>query len=130
MHCDSNYPTYKARSTYDVPLPDKMGDDDYMEVLIESVERAIAETNPDFVLYDAGVDVHKDDFLGRLALTDQGIRRRDRWVIDKCVESKIPIVGVIGGGYDKDPIILAKRHAIVHEEAAFVWRKRKMWNLQ
>ena len=108
-------------------LPDGMEDDAYMEVLETSVLRAIEETRPDFVLYDAGVDVHKDDFLGRLKLTEGGIRRRDRWVMETCVERGIPIVGVIGGGYDKDPLALARRHAIVHEEAAFVWRKHKMW---
>lgn len=127
LHCESNYPTLKANSTYDVGLPDGMEDDAYMEVLEKSVLRAIEETQPDFVLYDAGVDVHKDDFLGRLKLTEGGIRRRDRWVMETCVERGIPVVGVIGGGYDKDPLALARRHAIVHEEAAFVWRKHKMW---
>jgi len=127
LHCESNYPTLKANSTYDVGLPDGMEDDAYMEVLETSVLRAIEETRPDFVLYDAGVDVHEDDFLGRLGLTEGGIRRRDRWVMETCVERGIPIVGVIGGGYDKDPVALARRHAIVHEEAAYVWRKHKMW---
>ncbi len=129
LHCESNYPSYKANSTYDVGLPDKMNDDEYFDILKKSVNRAIAETKPDFVLYDAGVDVHKDDFLGRLSLTEDGIRRRDRWVFEKCVNLGIPVVGVIGGGYDKDDEVLAKRHAIVHEEASFVWRKYKMWKV-
>lgn len=128
LHCDSNYPQYKAHSTYDVPLPDKMGDEEYMDAFVNSVTRALEESNPDFVLYDAGVDVHKDDFLGRLSLTEEGIRKRDRWIFDVCVREGIPICGVIGGGYDKDPDTLAKRHSIVHEEAARVWRNNRLYS--
>jgi len=80
------------------------------------------------VLYDAGVDVYTDDRLGRLRISEDGIRRRDRWIMDRCVGAGIPVVGVIGGGYDKDVDALARRHAIVHEEAAYVWRKYKMWS--
>ena len=98
-----------------------------MQVLMKSVNLALVESNPDFVLYDAGIDVHKDDFLGRISLTTEGIRKRDRWVIETCVEKGIPVVCVIGGGYDKDPDKLARRHSIVHEEAAFVWRKYNLW---
>ena len=130
LHCESNYPTPKAHSTYDVPLKDKMKDEEYLQIFKESVNQAIIETQPDFVLYDAGIDVHKHDLLGRLSLTDEGIRMRDRWVFDKCVQEGIPIAAVIGGGYDKDPVTLAKRHAIVHEEAAYVWRKYQMWKNQ
>jgi len=128
LHCGSNYPRYKANSTYDVALPDGMQDDAYLQVLEDSVNRAIEETDPDFVLYDAGVDVYTDDRLGRLHISEDGIRRRDRWIMDRCVGAGIPIVGVIGGGYDKDVDALARRHAIVHEEAAYVWRKYKMWS--
>jgi len=98
-----------------------------MEILKKSVTRAIDEVQPDFVLYDAGVDVYKGDKLGRLHVSEQGIRQRDRWVLDKCVSRGIPIAAVVGGGYDKDVDALARRHAIVHEECAFVWRKHKLW---
>jgi len=128
LHCGSNYPRYKANSTYDVALPDGMQDDAYLQVLEDSVNRALEETDPDFVLYDAGVDVYTDDRLGRLRISEDGIRRRDRWIMDRCVGAGIPVVGVIGGGYDKDVDALARRHAIVHEEAAYVWRKYKMWS--
>ena len=127
IHCASNYPRYKARSTYDVGLPDGMGDEEYLSILEKSVEQALAEVDPHFVLYDAGVDVYIHDTLGRLKLTEEGIRRRDRWVLDRCVSAGIPCVGVIGGGYCKDVDELARRHAIVHEEAAYVWRKHKLW---
>ena len=127
LHCQSNYPSYKANSTYDIGLPDKMRDEEYLQTLEESVDRAFDETNPDFVIYDAGVDVYEHDVLGRLRITEEGIRKRDRWVIERCVELGIPVAGVVGGGYDKDVQALARRHAILHEEASFVWRKYNMW---
>jgi acetoin utilization deacetylase AcuC-like enzyme len=127
LHCASNYPRLKAHSTYDVGLEDGLKDDEYLQVLEKSVNQALAEVEPDFVLYDAGVDVYEHDKLGRLKLTEAGIRRRDRWVLDRCVSLNIPVAAVVGGGYDKDVDALARRHAIVHEECAYVWRKYKMW---
>lgn len=104
-----------------------MQDAEYMEVLRDSVNNAIAEVDPDFVLYDAGVDIYDKDKLGRLSVSEAGIRERDRWVLDRCVSAEIPVVAVIGGGYDADVDALARRHAIVHEECAYVWRKYRMW---
>lgn len=127
IHCASNYPQLKAHSTYDVGLPDGCGDDEYMEALESSVDRAIEEVEPDLILYDAGVDVYENDKLGRIKITEEGIRRRDRWVLDRCVGLDIPVAAVVGGGYDVDVDALARRHAIVHEECAYVWRKYQMW---
>ena len=127
LHCDSNYPHVKANSTFDVGLADGMGDDEYMEVLQESLTPALEQVKPDFVIYDAGVDVYEKDVLGRLRLSEAGIRRRDRYVLDKMVSEGIPIAGVVGGGYDKDVDALAHRHAILHEECAYVWRRHKLW---
>ena len=127
IHCASNYPQLKANSTYDIGLEDKCGDDDYLAILETSVNKAIAEIDPDFVLYDAGVDVYEHDKLGRLRITEEGIRRRDRWVLERFVSAGIPVAAVIGGGYDKDVDALARRHAIVHEECAYIWRKYNMW---
>eukprot|EP00525_Craspedostauros_australis_P002040 CAMPEP_0198124410 /NCGR_PEP_ID=MMETSP1442-20131203/39831_1 /TAXON_ID= /ORGANISM="Craspedostauros australis, Strain CCMP3328" /LENGTH=435 /DNA_ID=CAMNT_0043783795 /DNA_START=416 /DNA_END=1724 /DNA_ORIENTATION=+ len=127
MHCASNYPRLKAHSTYDIGLHDGCTDDEYMEALTTNVERAITEVRPDFVFYDAGVDVYEHDKLGRLKVSESGIRQRDRWVLDRCVSSGIPVAAVVGGGYDKDVDALARRHAIVHEECSYVWRKHQMW---
>jgi acetoin utilization deacetylase AcuC-like enzyme len=128
IHCESNYPFLKQNSTYDVGLPDHCNDQDYLIALKDSVNRAIHEVRPDLVLYDAGVDVYKHDTLGRLDLTEEdGIRQRDRWVLDRCVSLGIPIAAVVGGGYDKDLDALGRRHAIVHEECAYIWRKYKLW---
>ena len=127
IHCASNYPRLKAHSTYDIGLRDGCEDDEYMQILEESVNRALEETQPDMVLYDAGVDIYALDKLGRLKVSEDGIRRRDRWVLERCVTLGIPVAAVVGGGYDTDVDALARRHAIVHEECAFVWRKYNMW---
>ena len=75
------------------------------------------------VLYDAGVDVWEGDGLGHLKLSHAGIWSRDRYVIETCVRSGVPIACVIGGGYDRDPLALARRHALLHRAAARVWRE-------
>ena len=127
LHCESNYPHPKSQSTYDVGLRDGMEDEEYLGTLKGSVARAVDEVKPDFVLYDAGVDVYKDDTLGRISLSEDGIRARDRYVLETCVDAGIPVAAVVGGGYDKDLRALGRRHAIVHEECAYVWRKHRMW---
>lgn len=128
VHCASNYPHPKAYSTYDVGLSDGIGDDEYLEALSESAVKAMDEVRPDLVLYDAGVDVYEGDSLGRFNLSCDGIRRRDRWVLDFCVgTARVPVAAVIGGGYDNDVDALARRHMILHEECAHVWRKYRMW---
>ena len=127
LHCGSNYPSKKAHSTMDVDLPGHMADEAYLEVLQESVVHAVELVQPDLVLYDAGVDIYEHDVLGRLRVTEAGIRQRDFYVLDYCVSRGIPVAAVVGGGYDKDVDRLARRHAIVHEEAARVWQKHRLW---
>jgi acetoin utilization deacetylase AcuC-like enzyme len=70
------------------------------------------------VLYDAGVDIYEHDPLGLLNISNAGIRERDRLVLESCVTQGIAVATVIGGGYDRDQLALALRHAIVVEEAA------------
>ncbi|KAL3903239.1 MAG: hypothetical protein SGILL_010520 [Bacillariaceae sp.] len=94
MHCASNYPQQKAHSTYDIGLRDKCEDDEYLQILEECVNRALSEVQPDFVLYDAGVDVYEKDKLGRLRISENGIRQRDHWVLNRCVSLGIPVAAV------------------------------------
>ena len=128
MHAESNYPFIKHNSTYDIGLKDGCNDETYLQELKICVDSAIQDIQPDLILYDAGVDVYIDDTLGRLNVTSEGIRLRDRYVINKCVSLNIPIACIIGGGYDKDLNALGRRHAILHEECATVWQKYKLWN--
>ncbi|MBA4044379.1 MAG: histone deacetylase, partial [Erythrobacter sp.] len=111
LHAEKNFPVRKARSSRDVALPDGMDDDGYMEALTRHLPDVLAEFAPDFVLYQAGVDPHFDDKLGRLALTDAGLELRDRFVIRAARERDLPVASALGGGYGDDPRIVARRHA-------------------
>ncbi|PAU54058.1 histone deacetylase family protein [Pseudomonas indica] len=124
LHCEQNFPARKADSDWDIGLPRGMGDADYLKVVDEALNYLLPLYQPDIVLYDAGVDVHRDDALGYLALTDAGLAARDRAVLDHCLGRDIPVVGVIGGGYDTDRAALARRHGILHHCADQVWRAR------
>ncbi|MEL7464700.1 MAG: histone deacetylase [Pseudomonadota bacterium] len=122
LHAEKNFPTEKAASDLDVPLADGLEDDDYLAALDAALERVETEAF-DVIFYNAGVDVVAEDRLGRLALTADGLRRRDARVIDwaRARSSNgggAPLVGVLGGGYGPDPRLIAARHAVMFEEAA------------
>jgi acetoin utilization deacetylase AcuC-like enzyme len=72
----------------------KCEDEEYVSILECCVNQALSDVQPDFVLYQAGVDIYIDDRLGRLQITEDGIRRRDRWVVDRCVSFGIPVPAV------------------------------------
>ena len=118
VHAEKNYPVRKALSDRDVGLPDGLADDAYLGILDDELRTLFDRARPDLVFYNAGVDPHAEDRLGRLALTDNGLRARDSLVIGACRLRGIPVCGVIGGGYSRDIDALAARHAILFEEAA------------
>lgn len=118
MHAEKNYPARKARSDIDIGLNDGTGDEDYLARLSEVLPGLLGNARPQLVFYNAGVDPHADDRLGRLALSDEGLRRRDAIVIGQCRAAGIPVCGVLGGGYSRDVEALAARHAILFETAA------------
>ena len=120
LHCEQNFPARKAHSDWDIPLPRGMGDTAYLNVVDDTLNYLLPLYQPDLVLYDAGVDVHKDDALGYLQLTDAGVAARDEAVLRHCLGRDIAVMGVIGGGYSKDRVALAKRHGILHHSAARV----------
>lgn len=120
IHCEKNFPVRKMHSDLDVGLPAGMTDGDYLDVVFDTLDRLLDQLQPDLVFYDAGVDIYAQDPLGRLAVSEQGIADRDRGVIERCRRRHIPVATVIGGGYDDDRDALARRHAIVIEEAATI----------
>ena len=111
LHAEKNFPVRKARSSRDVGLPDGVDDDGYMDALTRHLPEVFAEFAPDFVLYQAGVDPHHADKLGRLALTDAGLALRDRFVVTACRSRGVVVASALGGGYGDDPRIVAARHA-------------------
>lgn len=123
LHCEKNFPVRKARSDWDIGLAPGLGDADYLKVVDDTLNYLLPLYQPDLMIYDAGVDVHRDDALGLLNLTDEGLAMRDGAVIEHCLGRDIPVVGVIGGGYDKDRALLARRHAQLHFSAAEAWRR-------
>ena len=117
MHSKSNYPAKKSKSDLDIELEDNTGDQKYIETLNDSIQ-LLNKQKFDFVFYIAGVDVHFNDRLGKLKLSDDGIKKREEIVIGNFFSSKIPICGVLGGGYNKNFDKLVELHSILHETCA------------
>ena len=117
MHCKSNYPAKKARSDLDVELEDNLEDKEYLETLKKYLFYLNDETF-DFVYYIAGVDIHHEDRLGKLKISDDGIKTRDQIVINNFYKKKIPLCGVLGGGYNKDFNKLIELHSMLHKSCA------------
>ncbi len=111
LHAEKNFPVRKARSNLDVPLPDGVDDDSYMAALTLHLPRVFAEFTPDFVFYQAGVDPHAEDKLGRLALSDEGLTMRDRYVVREARSRGLPVASALGGGYGDDQAEVGARHA-------------------
>jgi acetoin utilization deacetylase AcuC-like enzyme len=118
MHAEKNYPARKIPGNLDIGLTDGITDIEYLQLLQARLPTLLDALDPDLVFYNAGVDPHRDDKLGRLALTDEGIRRRDAFVIGEARSRGVPLVAVIGGGYSTDIDALARRHAMVFEAMA------------
>lgn len=111
IHAEKNFPVRKARSNVDLGLPDGTTDAAYMTVLRNHIPKMLTGFEPDLVLYQAGVDPHEGDKLGRLALTDEGLTARDRFVVSEARERGIPVASALGGGYGDDQRAVAERHA-------------------
>lgn len=111
IHSERNFPTRKARSSRDIALPDAVGDDAYLAILDKALIEILDSFKPDMLLYQAGVDPHADDRLGRLSLSDQGLDRRDRMVVRQARSRGIPVASALGGGYGHDHHAVALRHA-------------------
>lgn len=111
MHAEKNFPVRKARSGLDVGLPDGIDDQGYLAELSKHLPDLLDHFAPDLVLYQAGVDPHEDDKLGRLSLTNEGLIARDTYVIGEVRKRGIPVASALGGGYGEDQRAVAERHA-------------------
>ncbi|MGB8542159.1 MAG: histone deacetylase [Candidatus Acidiferrales bacterium] len=99
IHQEHNYPYPKPPSTVDVDLPDGIGDDDYLAILEKNLREALHNFSPQILFYIAGADPYREDQLGGLALTLEGLMRRDALVFDYARRQKIPVAITLAGGY-------------------------------
>ena len=117
MHCASNYPAKKSKSDIDIELKDQMEDEEYLNILHKNLKE-LNKNKYDFVFYVAGVDIHFEDRLGKLKITDEGINKRDQIVIENFYSRNIPLCGVLGGGYNKSFEKLIELHSMLHKNCA------------
>lgn len=111
VHAEKNFPARKARSTLDIGLEDGTGDAAYLAMLADVLPGVLDDFAPDLILYQAGVDPHHEDRLGRLALGDAGLEARDRYVMRQARGRGMPVASTMGGGYGSDRMAIARRHA-------------------
>ena len=117
MHSKTNYPAKKSISDLDIELEDDIEDYQYIKTL-KFYLNELNNENFDFVFYIAGVDIHYNDRLGKLKVSDDGIRYRDQLVVENFFSKRIPFCGVLGGGYNKDFNKLVELHSILHQSCA------------
>lgn len=125
MHSAKNYPVRKVPSHLDLALPDGMENTAYLTALQEVLPDLLRQEAWDLVFYNAGVDPYFEDRLGRLALSRDGLKARDRYVIETVRSLGIPLAGVLGGGYSTDIEELADRHVTLHRTALSVWESER-----
>jgi acetoin utilization deacetylase AcuC-like enzyme len=99
MHGDKNFPFRKERSDLDIPLADGIGDEEYLDILYKTLPKLISQQKPDFAFYLSGVDVLSTDKLGKLSVSKEACKERDRFVFEQCINNNFPVQVSMGGGY-------------------------------
>lgn len=113
IHGENNYPFKKPPSSLDIGLPDGTGDNEYLTVLQDALDMIFNRFDPDLVFYLGGIDPLESDHLGRLALTLNGLRDRDRLVIEKVIKHDKPLVLLLSGGYAPSLKETVEAHALM-----------------
>lgn len=111
MHGKGNYPFKKEKSDLDIPLENDTTDKEYLSILKETLPKLLDSLNPDFIFYLSGVDVLFTDKLGKLGLTLEGCKERDRFVLQSCKDYNKPVMCSMGGGYSPDIKTIIEAHA-------------------
>lgn len=101
IHQQHNYPMFKPKGSLDIGLGDGAGDEPYLEALGGALPQVMA-SRPQVAFYLAGADPYADDQLGGLSMTIEGLRRRDRMVMETCRDARVPVVVTLAGGYARD----------------------------
>ena len=121
IHGEKNYPTRKEKSELDIGMPDKTEDTFYLKTLRETLPDLIDKVQPDFAFYVSGVDVLETDKLGRLSLTLEGCKERDRIVLNLCKKNEIPLAISMGGGYSERISTIIEAHANTFRLEQEIW---------
>jgi acetoin utilization deacetylase AcuC-like enzyme len=111
MHGAKNYPTRKEQSDLDIGLPDKTEDEPYLKILHNTLPALFDSVEPDFIFYLSGVDVLETDKLGRLGMSLEGCKARDRIVLSLCKQHQVPVAVSMGGGYSERIAHIVEGHA-------------------
>ena len=118
MHGANNFPSRKERSDLDISLQDGVADDEFLNILHRTLPKLIQQVKPDFVFYLAGVDVLSTDKLGKLALSKEACKSRDRFVFEQCIANNIPVQVSMGGGYSPQIKDIVDAHCNTFKVAA------------
>jgi acetoin utilization deacetylase AcuC-like enzyme len=121
MHGANNYPLVKERSDLDIGLPDFTNDTFYLKTLAANLNNLLDEVQPGFIFYQSGVDILDTDRLGRLSVTRQGCKQRDRIVLELAHRNKVPLVASMGGGYSTDFRDIIEAHANTYRVAQEIY---------
>jgi len=111
VHGAKNYPVRKEKSDLDIGLPDKTEDELYLKTVRETLPPLLDKVQPDFIFYLAGVDILATDKLGRLAVSRDGCKERDKFVLALCKKNNIPVAVSMGGGYSVKISDIVEAHA-------------------
>lgn len=117
LHGENNFPFRKEVSDLDLTFPDGTGDEAYLSALEAALPAVLDRTAPDIVFYLAGADPYEGDRLGRLALTLEGLRQRDRFVFEQCRHRRIPVAVAMSGGYAPEVDAIVSIHVNTIREA-------------
>ncbi len=123
LHGASNFPFRKAASDLDVALPDGTADSTYLAALDAALARMVQRFEPQFLIYLSGADAHENDRLGRLRLTEAGLRERDRRIFDLALRLRVPIAVAMAGGYGRDIDTTVAIHLNTVKEAFGHWQR-------
>lgn len=118
IHCETNYPARKVPGSRDLGLAAGTGDEEYVARLAAELDDIWDRFRPELVFFQSGVDPLAGDRLGRLRLTREGLRQRDRMVLGRCLETQVPAVVVLGGGYAAETDETVSAHADTIRTAA------------
>jgi acetoin utilization deacetylase AcuC-like enzyme len=120
MHGRDNYPFFKESSNRDVPLPNGIGDEEYLQLLQSSLDEIFLQFKPQFVFYLSGVDILSTDKFGKLNITATGCLLRDKMVFEYCKKYNLPVTVAMGGGYSPHIADIVNAHVNTFKQAVDV----------